>query len=105
VADHPIRLRLVREGTDVVLKALIAHEMESGFRKDEQGVLIPEWYIEEVRVFLDEQEVGVSYWGPAVSKNPFLELCLKDVAQGSSIALTWLDSRGESGRQQALVKV
>lgn len=103
--DHPIRTRVLREGDRLVLKILIAHEMESGFRKDEQGVLVPPWYIHTVQISLGKTTLFLAHWGPAISKNPFLELALKDIPQGTALTLIWQDTAGDTGQSEILVTV
>ena len=57
----------------VTVKALIKHPMETGQRKDKKtGDLIPAHYIQEVHSKANGKDVITIYWGPAVSKNPYL---------------------------------
>ena len=91
----PMRLRALRDGNRLVLKVLMAHEMETGQRKDADGVLIPAWFIRQVEVWVDAERALSADWGPAVSKNPFLQIELLDVPIGARVRVLWLDSRGE----------
>jgi sulfur-oxidizing protein SoxZ len=42
-------------------------------------------------------------WGPAVSKNPFLQFVVKGAKAGDKIAVTWLDSKGDKRTDEATV--
>ena len=69
----PMRIRAQVAGDKATVRVLMAHEMESGQRKDSAGQLIPAWYIQQVTATLNGKPVLNVEWGPAVSKNPFLQ--------------------------------
>ena len=88
-----IRANLVGDSTEV--KVLMAHEMESGQRKDAQGQVIPAWFIQTVTVTWNGKTVLAAQWGTAISKNPFLSFKFKGGAKGDRITVTWIDNRGD----------
>ena len=68
-----IKIRAKESKGIVTVKALIKHPMETGKRKNKKtGELIPPHYIQEVIGQANGKEVIKVYWGPAVSKNPYL---------------------------------
>ncbi len=69
----PMRIRAQAAGDKAKVRVLMAHEMETGQRKDASGKLIPAWYIQQVSARLNGKPVMTAQWGPAVSKNPFLQ--------------------------------
>ena len=75
---------------------LMTHEMESGQRKDASGKNIPAWFIREVSVQLNGKPVMTAQWGPAVSKNPFLQFTIKGAKAGDKVTVSWVDNRGDS---------
>jgi sulfur-oxidizing protein SoxY len=87
-----IRVQPAPGGAQV--RALMKHDMESGQRKDESGRLVPAWHIEEVVARLNGTPMMTLYWGPSVSRNPFLQFNLRDAKPGDRIAIAWTDSRG-----------
>jgi sulfur-oxidizing protein SoxZ len=101
-AIGPMRLRAVRQGDRVVIKVLMAHPMDTGLAKDAEGKTIPAWYIEQVAVWLDDQPVLSADWGPAVSRNPFLEFELLAAAPGAVLRVSWRDNC-EGEREDRLV--
>ena len=67
----PMRIRAQVAGDKATVRVLMAHEMESGQRKDAAGKLVPAWHIAEVTATHNGKPVLTAEWGPAVSKNPF----------------------------------
>jgi len=93
----PIKLRSKLQGDVAEIKALMPHNMESGFRRDPQsGELIPAHYITEVVAEHNGAVVFTAYWGPAVSRNPFVAFSFAGAAPGDTISLRWSDNRGDS---------
>ena len=42
-------------------------------------------------------------WGPAVSKNPFLQFTVKGAKAGDKIGVMWKDNKGDSRTDEATV--
>jgi len=42
-------------------------------------------------------------WGPAVAKNPFLSFKFKGGAKGEKVSITWVDSRGDTRTDEAVI--
>jgi sulfur-oxidizing protein SoxZ len=42
-------------------------------------------------------------WGPAVSKNPYLEFSFKGGQKGDRITVTWEDNKGEKRTDEATI--
>ena len=99
----PMKIRAtVRDGVADV-RVLMAHEMETGQRKDASGNLVPAWHITEVQAALNGKSVFAAEWGPAVSKNPFLQFTLKGAKAGDKVAVTWKDNKGDTRTDEATV--
>jgi len=99
----PMRIRAQAAGDKATVRVLMAHEMESGQRKDDSGKLIPAWYIQQVTAQLNGRTVLTAQWGPAVSKNPFLQFTVKGAKAGDKITIAWLDNRGDRRSDEAVV--
>jgi sulfur-oxidizing protein SoxY len=91
---QPSLIRVQPSPGGAQVRVLMKHDMESGQRKDESGRLVPAWYIEEVVVRLNGTPAMTLFWGPSVSRNPFLQFNLRGAKPGDRIALAWTDSRG-----------
>ena len=99
----PMRIRAQASGDKATIRVLMAHEMETGQRKDASGKTIPAWYIQEVTAALNGKPVLTAEWGPAVSKNPFMQFTVKGAKAGDKIAVSWKDNRGETRTDEATV--
>jgi sulfur-oxidizing protein SoxZ len=99
----PMRIRAQVQGSNAVVRVLMAHEMETGQRKDSAGKTIPAWFISDVSAQHNGKPVLSAYWGPAVSKNPFLQFTVKGAKAGDKITVTWKDNKGESRTDEATV--
>jgi sulfur-oxidizing protein SoxZ len=99
----PMRIRAQSSGDKTTVRVLMSHEMETGQRKDAAGKTIPAWYIQEVSASLNGATVMTAQWGPAVSKNPFMQFFVKGAKAGDKISVSWKDNRGESRTDEATV--
>ncbi|MFN3416544.1 MAG: thiosulfate oxidation carrier complex protein SoxZ [Caldimonas sp.] len=100
---EPMRLRAQASGGKATVRVLMAHEMETGQRKDAAGAVIPAWHIQQVSVRHNGQVVMTAHWGPAISKNPFLQFVVKGAKAGDRIAITWVDNRGATRTDETAV--
>ena len=99
----PMRIRAQAQGDKAVVRVLMSHEMETGQRKDSSGKVIPAWHITDVTVAHNGKPVMTAEWGPAVAKNPFLQLTVKGAKAGDKIAVTWKDNKGDTRTDEAVV--
>jgi sulfur-oxidizing protein SoxZ len=90
-------------GDTVTVRVRMTHEMESGQRKDVSGRTVPAWFIQEVSAALNGKVVLTADWGPAVSKNPFMQFFIKGAKTGDKVSLTWKDNRGATRTDEATV--
>ena len=101
--SEPSRIRAQVQGDKTVVRALLAHEMESGQRKDDAGRTIPAWFIQSVQATHNGRVVLSAQWGTAVSKNPFVQFSFKGGKPGDKIAIAWVDNRGERRTDEATI--
>ncbi|MDP1654473.1 MAG: thiosulfate oxidation carrier complex protein SoxZ [Hylemonella sp.] len=99
----PMRIRAQAAGDKATVRVLMSHEMESGQRKDSAGKLVPAHYIQDVTASLNGKVVMTAEWGPAVSKNPFLQFVVKGAKAGDKISVNWKDNKGDSRTDEATV--
>ena len=99
----PMKIRAKMEGDKVDVRVLMAHEMETGQRKDAKGALIPAWFIQNVTATHNGRTVLSAEWGPAVSKNPFLAFKFSGGKVGDKVIVTWTDNKGDKRTDEALV--
>jgi len=99
----PMRIRAQASGDKATVRVLMSHEMESGQRRDAAGKLVPAWHITEVTAALNGKQVLAAEWGPAVSKNPFLQFVIKGAKAGDKVAVSWKDNKGDSRTDEVTV--
>jgi sulfur-oxidizing protein SoxZ len=99
----PMRIRAQSAGDKTTVRVLMAHEMEGGQRKDASGNIVPAWFIQEVTATHNGKSVLTAEWGPAVSKNPFLQFVVKGAKAGDKIGVSWKDNRGDTRSDEATV--
>ena len=99
----PMRIRAVAKDGLVNVKVLMSHEMETGQRKDNAGNIVPAHFIQNVTATYNGKTVLSAQWGPAVSKNPFLEFNFKGGQKGDKIQVTWTDNKGDKRTDEAAI--
>jgi sulfur-oxidizing protein SoxZ len=99
-----IRVRATAGNDGVEVQALIRHPMESGFVKDDKGQIIPAHYIQVVTFEAEGRNVFTAFWGPAVSKDPYLKFAYRDGRKGDTLKIAWIDNEGQSDSQTATVQ-
>lgn len=100
---EPIRIRAQLQGDKTVVRVLVAHEMESGQRKDAAGKPIAAWFIQSVTATHNGKTVMGAQWGPSVSKNPFLQFSFRGAKAGDKLQITWTDNRGDKRSDEAVI--
>ena len=99
----PMKIRAIAKDGGADVRVLMAHQMETGQRKDAAGKPIPAWHITEVTATLHGKPVLKAYWGPAISQNPFLQFRVKGAKAGDKIGVTWIDNKGDKRTDEATV--
>lgn len=89
-----IRIRAIASGDTTEVQSLIQHPMDSGFVKDAQGKIIPAHHIEVVQFEHGGKTVFTAFWGPAVSKDPYLKFSFKGAKKGDELTVSWVDNKG-----------
>ena len=100
---EPMRIRAQAAGDKATVRVLMAHEMETGLRKDAAGKIIPAWFIQEVSAQLNGKTVMTAQWGQSVAKNPFLQFSVKGAKAGDKIGVSWTDNKGDKRTDEATV--
>ena len=98
----PMRIRAQVAGSNATVRVLMNHEMESGQRKDTAGKLIPAWHITEVIATHNGKPVMTAEWGPAVSKNPFVQFTIKGQKLATKLASPGKITKGILGLTRLL---
>jgi sulfur-oxidizing protein SoxZ len=101
--SDPMRIRAQVMGNAVDVRVLMAHEMETGQRRDSAGKTVPAWFIQNVTATHNGKTVLSAMWGPAVSKNPFLSFRFTGGKAGDKVVVTWVDNKGGKRTDEAVI--
>lgn len=93
-----------RRGEIIEIKAMIAHVMETGHRRDASGAAIPRNTINRFTCTYDDLEIFSAELFPAISANPFLAFTTITTRSGT-ITFTWIDDQGTTQRAAAEITV
>lgn len=93
-----------KKGDIVEVKALVAHTMESGQRKDKDGNAIPRKIINKFTCTVNGKEVFAADFEPAISANPYIQFKFRAEESGP-VVLTWVDDDGEKIVGEETIKV
>lgn len=102
--SNTIRVRAVASGDTTEVQSLIRHPMDSGFVKDSKGQLIPAHHIEVLQFEHGGKTVFTAFWGPAVSKDPYVKFSFKGGKKGDDLKVSWVDNKGESDSLTAKIQ-
>jgi sulfur-oxidizing protein SoxZ len=93
----------VTRGEVIVVNAIIAHPMDTGFFRDADGQPIPAYFIKDVVVTYGEQEVARFMWTSGISRDPIVSFTLR-ADREAPLTMTWTDNKGDVFRQSADIK-
>ena len=93
-----------RRGEIIEIKALVSHDMETGFRRTQTGGLIPRNIITDFVCTYNGAEIFRAEFYPAISANPYLAFSTR-AAESGSIACTWTGDNGFSLTESAAITV
>jgi sulfur-oxidizing protein SoxZ len=93
-----------RKGEVIEIKALIQHVMETGFRPNSTGVLIPRDIVTAFTCTYNGAEIFRCEMFPAVSANPFLVFHTVATESGT-LEFTWSGDNGFSAKESAQIQV
>jgi sulfur-oxidizing protein SoxZ len=85
--------KTAKKGEIVEVKALVAHIMETGQRKDSAGKVIPRKILNKFSCTVNGKEVFSADFEPAVSANPYIQFKFRAQESGP-VVLTWTDDDG-----------
>jgi sulfur-oxidizing protein SoxZ len=93
-----------KRGEIIAIKTLISHIMETGFRYDSTGVLVPRNIITEFVCTYNGDEIFRVDLYPAVAANPFMTFYTVATESGT-IAFQWTGDNGFSESASAKIVV
>jgi sulfur-oxidizing protein SoxZ len=101
--DLPVRLSLsgpVRPNTEVEVRLMLGHVMESGFRHDSSGVQVAKDLLQFVKVHVGEALVFEAELGTGMAANPMFFFSFILPSQAGDMVVSWADHQGRSGQMR-----
>jgi sulfur-oxidizing protein SoxZ len=93
-----------KRGDVITIKTLIQHDMETGYRRDEQGRVVPRDIIAKFVVTYAGTEIFRADTFPGMSANPFLAFTTI-ATETAELTFTWTDLAGGITRQSKTLTV
>jgi sulfur-oxidizing protein SoxZ len=93
-----------RRGEIIEIKALISHEMETGFRRTQLGTLIPRHIITQFICTYNGTEIFRADFYPAIAANPYIAFSTVATESGR-ISFTWMGDLGFAATESASISV
>ena len=93
-----------RRGEIIEIKTLIRHPMETGFRADASGAIVPRDIIHSFVCTYNGVEVFRAELFPAIAANPYLSF-FTIATESGTIAFSWTDDRGETHTEAVPITV
>jgi sulfur-oxidizing protein SoxZ len=90
----------IARGELIVVNAIIAHPMDTGFFRTAEGQPIPAYFIKDVVVTYGDQEVARFQWTSGVSRDPIISFTLRADREGP-LTMIWTDNKGGEFKQSA----
>ncbi len=82
-----------RRGDVVEIKTLIQHEMETGYRRDARGLVVPRDIIATLTVTYAGETVFSADLNAGISANPYIAFSVRATETGD-LVFKWTDERG-----------
>ena len=96
--------KTAKRGEVIAIKTLISHEMETGYRHDNVGKLVPRNIISEFVCTYDGEEIFRATLYPAISANPFISFFTVATKSGR-IEFKWTGDNGFSATESVPITV
>ena len=93
-----------KKGEIMEIKTLAAHVMENGFRRTQEGALIPRDIITLFRCTYNGEEIFRAELSPAIAANPFIAF-FTTATESGTLAFRWSGDNGFSTTETAAITV
>ena len=93
-----------RRGEIIEVRIAIQHPMETGFRYDAMGKLVPKNVINSLKVSYNGAEIFSAELGSGIAANPYLQFCTVAEASGE-LVFEWIDDSGIRSSERAAISI
>ncbi|MEN9628170.1 MAG: hypothetical protein RJA10_1397 [Pseudomonadota bacterium] len=84
---------VIRRGEVFEVRTALAHPMETGYRRDGVGQMLPRDIVRRMEVRLDGERVFAADLHPAMAANPYVAFPLQ-LQAGGTLQIRWTGDRG-----------
>ena len=88
----------ITRGDVITVNAIISHPMDTGFFRTPEGAPIPAYFIQDVVVSYDGQEIARFEWTSGISRDPLVSFTLK-ADKEAPLTMVWTDNKGAVFKQ------
>jgi thiosulfate oxidation carrier complex protein SoxZ len=88
----------ITRGDLITVNAIISHPMDTGFFRTAEGAPIPAYFIKDVVVTYDNQEVARFEWTSGISRDPLVSFTLR-AEKEAPLTMVWTDNKGAVFKQ------
>jgi sulfur-oxidizing protein SoxZ len=102
-----VRIKLperAKKGEVIEIRTLVAHIMETGFRKDEAGKLIPREIINRFTCTFNGHPLFSVDLEPAIAPNPYIKFHMR-ASESGTLRFTWFDDNGTVTTEDRKIEV
>jgi sulfur-oxidizing protein SoxZ len=96
--------KTAKRGEIITLKAVASHPMETGYRRDITGKIIPRDILKQLTCDYDGLEIFRADFFPAIAANPFISFTTI-ATQSGTITFRWVDDAGEAFTEKTVLTV
>jgi sulfur-oxidizing protein SoxZ len=75
------------------VRALLSHPMLTGMSRDQAGIPIPAYFVNEVVVTYGGERIAHFEWSSGISRDPFVGFSLR-ASKEAPLSVTWKDNKG-----------
>ena len=92
--NYAIRLRATVDEQGALIKALLTHPMENGFRRNAAGEIAAAHSITEITLRINDEPVTTLLTGSGIAANPLFGWRIDGVQRGDTVTIVWRDNLG-----------
>lgn len=96
--------KTAKKGDIITLKAMFAHPMETGYRRDISGAVIPRDILHTFTCHYDKDEVFRADYFPAVAANPYISFTTIATTSGV-LTFAWTGDDGKTFAERVKIEV
>jgi sulfur-oxidizing protein SoxZ len=85
------------------IRAILSHPMLTGMSRDQAGIPIPAWFVNDVEVTYGGERVAHFEWTSGISRDPFVGFSLRAIKE-APLVVTWKDNKGAVFTHSADIK-